>query len=358
MYKIIFIAHGGRNIGMGHIIRSMSLAHEFRLHNYEVTFISRYETGQKVLLENGFHLIPINGKEINVDEFYYGSKYELEQDLRVIPEILLSEMPDIVAVDSYNVTTEFFFEIAPFTKCLIYIDDIASFSYPVDIIINGNISAALLKYEKLSENQQLLLGLKYNLIRQEFSNIPRRKVSKKCKSIMISTGASDPHNMTYKILNMLLNSDRISSYSINIVIGKGFKDHAVKQIKELALLNPFVSLYENPPKMSKIMLQSDLAITAGGSTIYELFACGVITFAFIYADNQKNLVETAEQKGYLFNMGYYNRLDEKVMIENITMVSENYSLKKNIVEKIQSVIDCKGTHRIVKVVDAFMLKIN
>lgn len=33
------------------------------------------------------------------------------------------------------------------------------------------------------------------------------------------------------------------------------------------------------------MRKSDLAITADKSTVYELFACGVIAFSFIYGDN-------------------------------------------------------------------------
>lgn len=355
MYKVIFIAHGSSNIGMGHVIRSMSLANAFRDKNYEVKFISKYETGKKTLFENDFDVISIDGKEINTNGFYYGSIEELEEDLKAIKKILEVEKPDIIVVDSYNVTKEFFVESANYTKCTAYIDDTAAFDYPVDVIINGNISAKSLQYENFTDNPKLLLGLKYNLIRREFNNVPKRNVTDNCNSIMVSTGAADPHNITKIILDKLLSNNSLSGYAINVVIGKGFKEDVVKQIKSIALSHPTVVLHENPPKMSEIMLQSDFAITAGGSTIYELFACGVVTFAFIYAENQRDLVEVSEKNGYLFNLGNYNEM--KTDIANcIIEVAKDTSLRKNMVEQIQAVVDSQGTKRIVEEVEKLILE--
>jgi spore coat polysaccharide biosynthesis predicted glycosyltransferase SpsG len=172
---------------------------------------------------------------------------------------------------------------------------------------------------------------------------------------MVSTGAADPHNMTIKILDKLLNNNSLSDYTIRVVIGKGFKEEAIKQIRSMALTYPSVVLYENPPKMSEIMLQSDFAITAGGSTIYELFACGVVTFAFIYAENQRDMVEASEENGYLFNLGNYNEMKEDIA-NRIIEVAKDSSLRKNMVEKIQDVVGCKGTQRIVEEVEKYIMK--
>lgn len=357
MYKIIFIAHGGSNIGMGHIIRSMSLAEAFRTNNHTVKFISKYEVGKRTLIENKYELISLEGKELNTQGFVYGSKEELQRDLTLIKEILIIEKPDIIVVDSYNVTVDFFNEIANYAKYVIYIDDICAFDYPVDMIINGNISGPLLNYKKVIQNKKFLLGLDYNLIRQEFSEMPKREVAYKCNSIMISTGAADPHNMTKKILNTILNNSQLQEFKISVVIGKAFNSKNVEEIKLMARDNSSIVLYENPSKISEIMLKSDLAITAGGSTIYELFACGVVTFAFIYADNQKDLVEVSETNGYLINLGYYNEIDANNIIEKIIKVDEDYELRKNIVDKIQDVLDCKGTKRIVNEVEKVMMEI-
>jgi len=59
-------------------------------------------------------------------------------------------------------------------------DDLNKFVYPVDVLINGNITAPALNYAKYSDDELMLLGLKYNLIRDEFKNLPERIITGMC----------------------------------------------------------------------------------------------------------------------------------------------------------------------------------
>lgn len=356
MKKAIFIAHGGKNIGMGHVIRCMSLANTFRFKGYSVKFISKYETGQRALYDNDFEVIPYFDIEEVGEGFHYGTKRELELDLEFIHNILDEENADVLVVDSYNVTNQFLQAVAKKVKCSIYIDDIAAFPYPVDIVLNGNISAYWLDYKTGYQNQKLLLGLEYNLIRQEFREVPKREIFDNCNSIMITTGASDPYQMTEKIIQILLKYDWLKEYAIHVVIGNGFRDDSKNKIKVLALNNSNIIVHENPVKMSSIMMQCDLAITAGGSTLYELFACGVITFSFIYAENQRSTVETSAKKGYLFPIGDYQKINEEELINKIKLFSENVQMRKELVNRLQKLLDCKGTERIVRKVEEFLIE--
>lgn len=356
MKKAIFIAHGGKNIGMGHVIRCMSLANAFRLKNYSVKFISKYETGQRALYDHDFEVLPYSDLEEVGEGFHYGTKKELEKDLEFIHNILDEENADVLVVDSYNVTNQFLQAVAKKVRCSIYIDDIAAFPYPVDIVLNGNISAYWLDYKTGYQNQKLLLGLEYNLIRQEYREVPKREMFDNCNSIMITTGASDPYQMTEKIIQILLKYDWLKEYAIHVVIGNGFRDDSKNKINVLALNNSNIIVHENPVKMSSIMMQCDLAITAGGSTLYELFACGVITFSFIYAENQRSTVETSAKKGYLFPIGDYQKINEEEIINKIKLFSENVQMRKELVNRLQKLLDCKGTERIVRKVEEFLIE--
>jgi len=66
--------------------------------------------------------------------------------------------------------------------------------------------------------------------------------------------------------------------------------------------------------MSEIMLKCDVAVTAGGSTMYELAACGIPMVTFIYADNQRPAVEMLEQEGYIVKLRgkVFFSVDEKI----------------------------------------------
>ncbi|NLV76359.1 MAG: UDP-2,4-diacetamido-2,4,6-trideoxy-beta-L-altropyranose hydrolase, partial [Tissierellia bacterium] len=51
-----------------------------------------------------------------------------------------------------------------------------------------------------------------------------------------------------------------------------------------------VKFYMNVKNMKNLMINNDLAISAGGNTLYELCACGIPTIAIIIADNQLKFV--------------------------------------------------------------------
>ena len=96
------------------------------------------------------------------------------------------------------------------------------------------------------------------------------------------------------------------------------------------------------------MLFSDIAISAGGQTIYELARLGVPTIAIKTADNQSTNI-----KGLMFENAllYVGRLKEKSFLKNISAsIKEmnNYKIRKSFSEKSSSLIDGRGVDRIIK----------
>ena len=61
---------------------------------------------------------------------------------------------------------------------------------------NGNIGAKDMNYIKSSEDELMLLGIRYNLLRGEFRKLPKRKIRNTVKDIMITTGSTDPYNLS------------------------------------------------------------------------------------------------------------------------------------------------------------------
>lgn len=57
--KIYFIVHGNVKTGMGHIIRSISLADAFRAHGHTVSFFSKYKEGIRLLYKAGIDVCKI-----------------------------------------------------------------------------------------------------------------------------------------------------------------------------------------------------------------------------------------------------------------------------------------------------------
>jgi len=346
MIKVGFRVDGSKNIGMGHVMRCLSLADGFKASGVEGVFLSRYKTGISKIREHGFEVIELsNCLESNCEDFYYGDSKTLDKEAEEIIANLRVQSINVLFVDSYNVTEEFFLMINPFVERLCYIDDVNEFTYPVDVLINGNITGELLNYERYYDDEIMLLGLKYNLIRNEFKKLPRREINRNVKEIMITTGGSDPFDLSYRLTELILSDGISEDIRINIVAGSGFTN--VNRLRKLSRENNCVVMYENVSKMSEIMLKSDVAISAGGSTLYELCACGTPTIAFIIAKNQKRIVNMLSDKGYIESLGWYNEFSDKEFLDRLKGLCMDFEKRESYSQKMQKLLDGKGVSRVV-----------
>lgn len=357
MPNIAFRADGGKNVGMGHVMRCLSLAHAFQRKGHKVYFFSKLDEGIEKVRRENFDVIRLPSVEQETEGFFYGNPDHLADEANEIIGLLSKYQIDIFLIDSYNVSEEYFLALKSYVSRLVYIDDVNKFSYPVDIIINGNITGEYLGYRKHNEKQLLLLGPSYNMIRSEFSNLPLRIVNEKVEEIMLTTGGADPYYTTGKLLNILLHNEQFNKFRFNVLVGSGFTNS--RDLVKLRQSHDNVFLYANSAlaanfpdiiysEVSLIMLRSDLAISAGGSTLYEFAACGTPVMAFILADNQEFIVHKMDELGYVKNLGWYNQMDDYQIIDSLKDMINNYQRRKEMSRKGQRLLDGKGSEKIVR----------
>lgn len=330
--KIAIRAEGGPATGMGHIVRCLSLANEFRKQSQSVIFISNDPVGRNAIAEQGFEAVSVMADELDNPEDFLS--------------ILKRHAIDCLIVDYYRVNRDYFLRLKEGVKCLCYVDDLNKFTYPVDILINGNFAAELMGYEKYSPDEVLLLGVSYNFIREEFRDLPPRKVNKEIERILITTGGADPSNLTSRLISELKTDDYLNHIHLDVVVGGGFifKDELYKQAK----IFQGVTLHENVKRISELMLKSDAAISAGGSTLYELCACGVPAFVCIIADNQEYIVTKLAENNFIRNLGWHDRVDFTVLKQMIRDLT--FKDREIWVEKMQKLVDARGTERVVEAI--------
>ena len=74
------------------------------------------------------------------------------------------------------------------------------------------------------------------------------------------------------------------------VICGNFNAHE-KELEKKANKFVNINLYKNVSNMAEIMKKCDLAISAAGSTLYELASLSIPSIVFSFADNQKKATE-------------------------------------------------------------------
>ncbi len=348
--RIYFIVHGNAQTGMGHIMRSISLAEAFKRHGHRVIFFSKYGQGISLIEKAGIEVVRIpSGPHFEGQVFFYGIPEGLKDDLMAIRG-QIRQRADAMIVDDYNISIDFLKGLRDLTDRLVYIDDLDLFPYPVDILVNGTASAFDMGYER-TQDAQLLLGLRYNQVRRGFSDQSLKDVREDATDVLITTGNGDPFHMTEKILGIVLSEERFSGLRYHVIVGGGFEkdiwtDPGLRD-------NGQVLLYDRPSDMCGIMSGCDLAVSAGGSTLYELAACGIPTAAFAYADNQLLHIRALERQRLLRYIGYHDRLDGQKLIDHILYLMGHPDIRKKIAAEQRALVDGKGCDRIVEKIEQY-----
>ncbi|MGI6585241.1 MAG: UDP-2,4-diacetamido-2,4,6-trideoxy-beta-L-altropyranose hydrolase [Lutisporaceae bacterium] len=259
--KILIRADGGYNIGMGHVMRMLVLAD--RLKDFsEVVFVCRkngeFETGVSLIEAYGYPVFTVNGEAI------------IDQLAGIGGDCLITDSYD--ADESYFKCTRDIFSITG------YMDDLNKVRINADFIINQNIYAQDLGYEKY-EGTLLLLGTQYALLRDEFRGLPARKTRRDVESVLVTLGGSDPQNLTEKIALKL--GRAFPGITFHVTVGPSFINGDSLEAVEGENI-----LIHREPKMSALMMQCDAAVSACGSTVYELCACGTPVIGIAAANNQ------------------------------------------------------------------------
>lgn len=326
--KIFIRADGGKSIGMGHVIRTIVLASELRKRN-QVVFLckndtsNKYDAGIQKIKNCDFEVIEIEDKNI------------IENIIKIQNE----HNADILISDTYEVNEEYFNKLKPYFKLTGYIDDVNKCYMNVDFIINQNINAKKLDYSKTTkEGTSLFLGPQFCMLREEFKIACKEKESKESvKDILLTLGGMDDSNNTMKILIKL----KTLRQRIHVVLGNAFNKSVINEVYRFSEEYKNIYPYENA-NMSELMKKCDIAISACGSTIYELCAMNVPSIGIIVADNQIEVGRVMVEEGMLSDIFSINNFKEDEFVNSIIALIENKTLRDRIQEKQKSVVDVNG----------------
>ncbi len=286
---------------------------------------------------------------------------QMEEELPVLEELFKTPGKRLFLADSYFVTPAYLQALGKYGP-VVLMDDMAEQSYPVDMIVNYNLFASPQKYRELYPalddlagrgtfdcidshkttaaleerktigcigsremtagmreghytvgcigSREMTAGMReghYTVgcigshfvpVRQQFVGCAYQ-IRKSVKQVLITAGGGDEHNIAGQIAQALLNSTPGEDICFGIVSGS-FHPHFQK-LKAWEKECSRIRIFHDVKDMAGLMKECDLAITAGGTTVYELAALGVPFICFSYAANQEALAEyigTHEIAGY------------------------------------------------------------
>lgn len=289
---------GNGKIGTGHVMRCLSIARELKKLDVPFLFIFADEQAQTLMEPWGYDTVIL-----------HTAYDDMMSELPELKKVLTQQKVQLMLLDTYQAGTDYFKALEPFVK-IAYMDDMFEHTKDAPIIINYNIYGTKMEYQP---GKHWLLGTIYAPLREEFQNVvyePQKKV----KHIFVSTGGSDQFSLASSIVEYLELRTMAKDLTFHVVSGKLNSNYA--SLQQLALKYGNVEIHHNVEKMSELMKQCDLAISAAGSTMYELCAVGIPTICFSYAENHDLVIRYFIQDEYAFYGGSFE-LGRNMLLEQM-----------------------------------------
>ncbi|PWN07459.1 UDP-2,4-diacetamido-2,4,6-trideoxy-beta-L-altropyranose hydrolase [Rhodohalobacter mucosus] len=305
--RVYIRTDGSTDIGLGHLVRCMSLAHMLK-NDFSIHFFA-LEIPDSLKNE-----ITQNGWEVNV----------VEKELDFVNELTGDE---IVVLDGYQFDSDCQKQIKGKECKLVCIDDFHQGHFYADLVINHAPGVIKDDYEG-EPYTKYLLGPDYALLRPEFlgSNSRAENNSKGIKYIFVCFGGSDNKNLTSKILSWLPSKN----YSVTAVLGNAYlhQDELNKVIKKREDLKVIVKKSLSAKEMKLELEHSDFAIVPASGILFEVISTKLPAMSGYYIDNQKRIYDGFKALGCIidainFSKEHFHKAMHSIDDKSLALIREN-----------------------------------
>lgn len=280
--SILFAPNAGSGVGGGHVLRCLSLATALARDGAEIAFAAPHPAP---------HL---------VDRFAETTvEVRLAPDFETVLREAEARRPDAVVLDHYGLGAAEEARVAPFTRCVTVLDDLADRAHACDLLLDPGYGRMPDDYAgRLSPRARLLLGPDYALLRPAFAS--RRAaaftpVRAQVERVFVSFGLSDVDGIAARAVGLIRRV--LPDAALDVALAGDAR--SLPELRARAEGDLALHLHVDARDVASLMAASDLAVGAGGSATWERCCLGVPTLAVVVAENQRGLIAALDRLGAL-----------------------------------------------------------
>ena len=269
--RVVFRVVGNNVVGMGHIFRSLSLAHG--MVNQDILFVCDVDSE------------PVVKKLV-------GSAYWLGvYDTANIADKIISLNPDLIVNDVLNTEKNYIDYLKKEEIVVVNFEDLGTGASVADLTVNE-----LYDYSILS-GTNILWGYEHFFVREEFEKARPNKFRDSVSEVILTFGGTDQHDLSRIVYERIKEICKKYQVFVRIVTGPGYRGftHLEKMVSETS----GVSLTHATGVISSIMESADIAITSNGRTVYELAHMNIPGIVIPQHEREETHSFAREQNGFV-----------------------------------------------------------
>lgn len=310
--RVIFRVDASREIGTGHLMRCLTLAHALRERGGECHFIVREHPGNLAdgvssrgfrvwMLPAGFASLEVGTPEEPVlpsHASWLGARWQT--DVEQTAAILKSLQPQWLIVDHYGLDARWESALRGYYGSLMVIDDLADRRHCCELLLDQTFGREAGDYSScVPQRCKVLAGSSYALLRPEFAAMREFSLSRRenapVKKLLISMGGSNQSAVTRRVMAALQRTALPDDCGITVVLGAGAGPDCLGAAA--AAMRWAVDVKVDVLNMAGLMAESDIAIGGAGATSWERCCLGLPSIVIVLAVNQRGVAAALREAG-------------------------------------------------------------
>jgi UDP-2,4-diacetamido-2,4,6-trideoxy-beta-L-altropyranose hydrolase len=336
--SILIRADASVAMGTGHVLRCLALSQAWQDAGGSAAFAmtESLPSIRERLRAEGIQIVQLNHAAGCAD------------DARETVELAGSNHAEWLVLDGYGFSAEYQRRVKDAGMRLLVVDDTGDVGrYFADLVLNQNVHGNEVMYEKRESYTRLLLGPRYALLRREFTSLRERgrEITPIGCKVLITMGGSDPANITSKVISALGLVD-IEGLQARVLVGGG-NPHR-DSLRELAAGGGAeIRIVSNPQSVAELMLWADVAVSAAGSTCWEVCFLGLPAILIDVAENQRPIAEGLARLAVSIHAGSADSISVEKMAADIERLLLSAECRHAMSRRGRELVDGDGPRRVV-----------
>jgi UDP-2,4-diacetamido-2,4,6-trideoxy-beta-L-altropyranose hydrolase len=333
---LFFRVDGSAAIGTGHVMRCLALAEAWRERGGAARFISAYRWP-------AFEArLRAAGCDVLCPDFVPGSI----GDARWTAAAARQSGASAIVVDGYHFGADYQQAMKDTGIVLLFIDDDGgSGRYSADVVLNQNLYAREDFYRNREAYTNLLLGATYALLRRDFMPWAawRRDIPATARNLLVTLGGADAANVTEKVIAVLR---RLEMATVRVKILAGAANSHLETLRDAVADDGRIELLTAVDDVAALMAWADVAISAGGSTCWELAFMGLPACVVVLADNQLAVARSLAEAGAGIDIGAWAEGAEQKLLGALSDLIHDPARRRRMSDIGRQIVDGAGADRV------------
>jgi UDP-2,4-diacetamido-2,4,6-trideoxy-beta-L-altropyranose hydrolase len=322
---ILFRVDATARLGSGHFMRCLALAQ------------AAQRSGEKVAFATAGPIAQLQ-REPAIETVKIDAEPGSAADARETTAALHKHEAEWLVLDGYYFGADYQDAIKSGGHRLLVIDDHGTAGrYSAELVLDQNLDASSEPYAARQDSTRLLLGSRFVLLREEFASWRgwRRETSDQARRVLVTFGGSDPVNATARVLAALADFPGVEFV---VVIGPQFS----APLPDL----PNVRIERNVTEMPRLIAECDIALTAAGSTCWELAFLQTPMLLLPIAENQRPIAEALERHGAAVHLGWHADLAPDRIATAVRALLDDPDRRRAMAAAGRRLVDGEGAARV------------